>query len=66
MLDKRLFKFPGARQALGVLSLLTLIQAIAIIGQGRFLSVAITDLWGGHQLTSIGMVLVWFMLAYLL
>lgn len=66
MLDKRLFKFPGARQALGVLSLLTLIQAIAIIGQGRFLSVAITDLWGGHQLKSIGMVLVWFMLAYLL
>ena len=66
MLDKRLFKFPGARQALGVLSLLTLIQAIAIIGQGRFLSVAITDLWGGHQLTSVGMVLVWFMLAYLL
>lgn len=66
MLDKRLFKFPGARQALGVLSLLTLIQAIAIIGQGQFLSVAITDLWGGHQLTSIGMVLVWFMLAYLL
>ncbi|MCT8398887.1 thiol reductant ABC exporter subunit CydD [Weissella cibaria] len=66
MLDKRLFKFPGARQALGVLSLLTLIQALAIIGQGRFLSVAITDLWGGHQLTSIGMVLVWFMLAYLL
>lgn len=66
MLDKRLFKFPGARQALGVLSLLTLIQAIAIIGQGRFLSVAITDLWGGHQLTSIGMVIVWFMLAYLL
>lgn len=66
MLDKRLFKFPGARQALGVLSLLTLIQAIAIIGQGRFLSVAITDLWGDHQLTSIGMVLVWFMLAYLL
>lgn len=66
MLDKRLFKFPGARQALGVLSLLTLIQALAIIGQGRFLSVAITDSWGGHQLTSIGMVLVWFMLAYLL
>lgn len=66
MLDKRLFKFPGARQALGVLSLLTLIQAIAIIGQGRFLSVAITELWSGHQLTSIGMVLVWFMLAYLL
>ncbi|AVO67453.1 thiol reductant ABC exporter subunit CydD [Weissella cibaria] len=66
MLDKRLFKFPGARQALGVLSLLTLIQAIAIIGQGRFLSVAITDLWGGHQLTAIGMVIVWFMLAYLL
>lgn len=66
MLDKRLFKFPGARQALGVLSLLTLIQALAIIGQGRFLSVAITDLWGGHQLTSIGMVIVWFMLAYLL
>lgn len=66
MLDKRLFKFPGARQALGVLSLLTLIQAIAIIGQGRLLSVAITDLWGGHQLTAIGMVIVWFMLAYLL
>lgn len=66
MLDKRLFKFPGGRQALGMLSLLTLIQAIAIIGQGRFLSVAITDLWGGNQLTSIGMVIVWFMLAYLL
>lgn len=66
MLDKRLFKFPGARQALGVLSLLTLIQALAIIGQGRFLSVAITDLWGGHQLISIGVVIVWFMLAYLL
>ena len=31
MLDKRLFKFSGARQALGLLCILTFVQALAII-----------------------------------
>lgn len=66
MLDKRLFKFPGARKALGILSVLTLIQALAIIGQGRFLSIAITDLWQGHKLGAVVTPVLIFVAAYLM
>jgi ATP-binding cassette subfamily C protein CydD len=66
MLDRRLFKFPGARKALGILTILTLIQAIAIVGQGRFLSIALTDLWQGHPLKSVFGVVGIFAMAYVI
>ena len=66
MLDRRLFKFPGAGKALGILSILTIIQAFAIIGQGRFLSIAITDLWGGNKISHLGLPILIFIGAYLL
>lgn len=66
MLDKRLFKFPGAIKALGILSILTVIQALAIIGQGRFLSETITTLWEGHGLKQVSMMVLVFVVAYIL
>ena len=66
MLDRRLFKFPGAGKALGILSILTIIQAFAIIGQGRFLSIAITDLWSGNKISHLGLPILIFIGAYLL
>lgn len=65
MLDRRLFKFSGAGKALGILSILTIIQAFAIIGQGRFLSIAITDLWSGNKISHLGLPILIFIGAYL-
>jgi ATP-binding cassette subfamily C protein CydD len=66
MLDRRLFTFPGARKALAILSLLTLIQAIAIVAQGRFLSMALTDLWQGDTLSQVFVVVLIFIGAYVI
>lgn len=66
MLDKRLFKFSGARQALGVLCILTFVQALAIIGQGRAISIALTRLWQQHPLKSVFWVVLIFIGSYVL
>ncbi|QOD86498.1 thiol reductant ABC exporter subunit CydD [Weissella viridescens] len=64
MLDRRIFKFKGARRALSWLALLTLIQAVAIIFQGRFLSVSLSDLWGKKTLNQVALVLGIFITAF--
>lgn len=64
MLDRRIFKFKGARRALSWLALLTLIQAVAIIFQGRFLSVSLSDLWGRKTLNQVALVLGIFITAF--
>ena len=64
MLDPRLFKFPGAKKALGLLCILTLIQAITIVGQGRALSIALTKVWEHKQLQSVAIIILVFISAY--
>ncbi|KAA8433088.1 thiol reductant ABC exporter subunit CydD [Weissella sagaensis] len=66
MLDPRIFKFPGAKRALGLLCILTFIQAIAIIGQGRALSIALTKVWEHKQLQSVVIIILVFISAYVL
>lgn len=66
MLDPRIFKFPGAKKALGLLCILTFIQAIAIIGQGRALSIALTKVWEHKQLQSVVIIILVFISAYVL
>lgn len=64
MLDPRLFKFPGAKKALGLLCILTFIQAITIVGQGRALSIALTKVWEHKQLQSVAIIILVFISAY--
>ncbi len=64
MLDKRIFKFSGARQVLVWLTLLAGIQGFAIIGQGRFLSRTIVALWQGKPFATITNLIIIFALAY--
>lgn len=64
MLDKRIFKFSGARQVLVWLTLLAGIQGFAIIGQGRFLSLTIVALWQGKPFATITNLIIIFALAY--
>lgn len=66
MLDPRIFKFPGAKKALGLLCILTFIQAIAIIGQGRALSIALTKVWEHKHLQSVVIIILVFISAYVL
>lgn len=64
MLDKRIFKFSGARQVLVWLTLLAGIQGFAIISQGRFLSRTIVALWQGKPFATITNLIIIFALAY--
>lgn len=50
MIDKKLMLLPGIKKVLLVLTGLALLQAVAIVGQACFLSIAIVDLWDGNQL----------------
>ena len=45
MIDQRVFKFPGVRRLTLWLGLLTLVQAVLVILQAKYLSVAIVHLW---------------------
>lgn len=66
MLDARIFKFKGAKPALLGLTFLTLLQALVIVCQGRYLSIMLTDLWKGHSLVRTSMPMVIFLVAFLL
>ena len=45
MIDPRLQKFPGFRAAMSVLMLLSLVQALAILGQSYGLTESLVRLW---------------------
>ncbi len=66
MLDARIFKFKGAKPALIRLLLLTLLQALIIVLQGRYLSIMLTDLWKGHSLTLVLIPMGIFLIAFVL
>ncbi|MDR3191242.1 MAG: thiol reductant ABC exporter subunit CydD [Lactobacillaceae bacterium] len=66
MLDKRLLKYPGARQTMGLLAVIAVLQGLSIVGQGYFLSLVITRLWQHHAFANVLGALGWFALAYAL
>lgn len=53
MIDKRLLALPGMRRYMVILGILVFVQAVAVIVQARFLSVAIVNLWNLEPLNSI-------------
>ncbi|GEN47949.1 thiol reductant ABC exporter subunit CydD [Ligilactobacillus pobuzihii] len=66
MLDKKIMELPGAKGIMSLLTLLTLIQSVAIIGQTSTISRAIVGLWNGHPLSAQITWLVWFVVLYVL
>ncbi|QMU07236.1 thiol reductant ABC exporter subunit CydD [Levilactobacillus suantsaii] len=65
MIDQRVFQFPGIRKVIVWQSLLTVIQAILIILQAKYLSVAIVNLWKLQAVGTIVAPLVIFAVAFL-
>jgi len=53
MLDKRLMKLPGIKKIMVMLAGLAVLQALFIIGQAISLSLAITGLWSGKDLSEV-------------
>ncbi|MBS0949886.1 thiol reductant ABC exporter subunit CydD [Weissella minor] len=66
MLDPRIFKFEGARKALGILTILTAIQAAVIVIQGRYLSVSLSELWQMTPLKAVALALSIFLSAFII
>lgn len=64
MIDQRVFKFPGVRRLTVGLGLLTLLQAVLIILQARYLAVAIVHLWKMQPLGGIVLPLLVFAAAF--
>ncbi|EEI19759.1 thiol reductant ABC exporter, CydD subunit [Lentilactobacillus buchneri ATCC 11577] len=65
LIDKRLLALPGMRRYLVILGILVFVQAVAIIVQARYLSVAIVNLWNLQSLKSILIPTVVFAVAFL-
>lgn len=65
LIDKRLLALPGMRRYLVILGILVFVQAVAIIVQARYLSVAIVNLWNLQPLKSILIPTVVFAVAFL-
>jgi len=66
MIDRRLFKFKGAKKTLLVLAALTAIQAVAIVLQGRFLSGTLTDFWNMLPIEQVLVPLLIFLAAFVM
>lgn len=65
MIDKRLLALPGMRRYMGILGILVFVQAVAIIVQARYLSIAIVNLWNLKALNSILVPTIVFAIAFL-
>lgn len=66
MIDKALFKLPGARSILKRLVGLYVLQAVLIIGQALFLTAVLVGLWHGHSWQSQGRGILLFALCFVL
>ncbi|MBB2955095.1 ATP-binding cassette subfamily C protein CydD [Bifidobacterium commune] len=53
MIDKNLFGFAGVRQRMGSLALLSLIQALCIVGQAYGLTRGLVEIWNLHSVSSL-------------
>ena len=65
MLDKNLFALPGARRMLGVLCLLTLLKAAAIVGQAWALATAVDLLRAGSPVVDAAFALAGFFACFM-
>ncbi|MBS0947092.1 thiol reductant ABC exporter subunit CydD [Levilactobacillus brevis] len=65
MIDQRVFKFPGIKPAMVIETILTVIQAIMIILQAQYLSVAIVRLWRQQPVGTIVTPLALFAVSFL-
>ncbi len=65
LIDQRVFKFPGVKPAAAIMAVLTVIQAIMIILQAQYLSVAIVHLWKQQPIGTIVAPLAVFAVAFL-
>lgn len=65
MIDRALFRIPGARSMIMGLVGLDVLQALLIIGQALFLSQSITGLWQGHALKTVAGPIAYFALCFI-
>ncbi|MFC6274258.1 thiol reductant ABC exporter subunit CydD [Levilactobacillus tangyuanensis] len=65
MIDQRVFKFPGVKPTAAIVAVLTLIQAIMIILQAKYLSEAIVHLWHQQAIGTIVQPLALFAITFL-
>lgn len=65
LIDKRLFALPGMRRYVIILGVLVFFQAVAIIVQARYLSIAIVGLWNLQSFKAIVGPTIIFMIAFL-
>lgn len=66
MIDRRIFKLPGAKKVFGILGFLVFVQAFMILFQGRFLAQSIVGLWKRQPLTSITTTTILFAVVFLI
>ncbi|WEV64505.1 ABC transporter ATP-binding protein/permease [Bifidobacterium sp. ESL0732] len=53
MIDKSLFRFDGVRQRMGLLALLSLVQALSIVGQAHGLARGLVEIWKLHAVSTL-------------
>lgn len=53
MIDKSLFRFDGVRQRMGLLALLSLLQALCIVGQAHGLARGLVEIWKLHSVSTL-------------
>ncbi|WP_125566737.1 thiol reductant ABC exporter subunit CydD [Companilactobacillus insicii] len=66
MIDKRLFSLPGTKKLFIMLAGLTLLQAFAILFQGKFLAEALVNSWEQKSLQTIIQPMTFFAVAFIL
>ncbi|WP_125588470.1 thiol reductant ABC exporter subunit CydD [Companilactobacillus jidongensis] len=66
MIDKRLFSLPGTKKLFIMLAGLTLLQAFAILFQGKFLAEALVNSWEQKSLQTIIQPMTFFAVAFII
>ncbi|MDF7641289.1 ABC transporter ATP-binding protein/permease [Bifidobacterium sp. ESL0784] len=64
MIDKSLFRFDGVRQRMGLLALLSLLQALCIVGQAHGLARGLVEIWKQHAVSALAGPIVEFLVFY--
>ena len=66
MIDKSLFQFAGFRQKMSMLAMLSIVQALGIVGQAFGLTKALVEIWNRHGLQSLPVPVAIFFIAFAL
>jgi ATP-binding cassette subfamily C protein CydD len=64
VIDKSLFRFPGFRQAMGLLAVLSLVQGASIVAQAYGLTRALVEIWQRHAISSLPLPVAIFAVAF--